>query len=166
MSITEERQQIIDFSAKYYNTPGRFVAKEGAGLTDTAEGLAGKVVGLQRGTTYHDFMDGEMSRVELKLYGTQDEVYLDLVAGRIDAAFADSVAVNDGFLKTDSGKGFAFFGGDYTQEKYFGVGAGIGVRKGEDALRDGFTAAIKAIRDSGEYKSINDKYFPVDIYGG
>jgi arginine/ornithine transport system substrate-binding protein len=166
MSITEDRQQIIDFSAKYYNTPGRFVAKEGAGLTDTAEGLAGKVVGLQRGTTYHDFMDGEMSGVELKLYGTQDEVYLDLVAGRIDAAFADSVAVNDGFLKTDSGKGFAFFGGDYTQEKYFGVGAGIGVRKGEDALRDGFTAAIKAIRDSGEYKSINDKYFPVDIYGG
>ena len=60
MSITEERQQIIDFSKKYYNSPGRFVAKEGASLTDTAEGLAGKIVGLQRGTTYNDYMDGEL----------------------------------------------------------------------------------------------------------
>ncbi|HSF93404.1 MAG TPA: lysine/arginine/ornithine ABC transporter substrate-binding protein [Thermohalobaculum sp.] len=166
MSITEERMQRIDFSKKYYNTPGRFVAKEGAGLTDTAEGLKGKVIGLQRGTTYNDFMDGEMPDVELKLYGTQDEVYLDLVAGRIDAAFADAVAIEDGFLKTDAGKGYAFFGGDYAQEKYFGVGAGIGVRKGEEALRDGFSAAIQAIRDNGTYKAINDKYFAVDIYGG
>ena len=166
MSITEERQQRIDFSGKYYNSPGRFVSKEGAGLTDTAEGMAGKVVGLQRGTTYNDYMDGEMPGVELKLYGTQDEVYLDLTAGRIDAAFADSIAISDGFLATDAGKGFALFGKDYTSEKYFGVGAGIGVRKGEEALRDGFTAAIKAIRDSGEYKTINDAYFPVDIYGG
>jgi polar amino acid transport system substrate-binding protein/arginine/ornithine transport system substrate-binding protein len=166
MSITEERQQIIDFSGKYYNSPGRFVAKESAGLTDDAAGLAGKVVGLQRGTIFQDYMDAELSDVELKLYGTQDEVYLDLAAGRIDAAFADSIAMSDGFLKTDAGKGFAFFGRDYSEVKYFGEGAGIGVRKGEEGLRDGFTAAIKAIRDSGEYKAINDKYFEVDIYGG
>jgi len=166
MSITEERKQRIDFSSKYYNSPGRFIAKEGAGLTDTAEGLAGKVVGLQRGTTYNDFMDGEMPDVELKLYGTQDEVYLDLTAGRIDAAFADSIAMSDGFLKTDAGKGYAFFGRDYSEEKYFGVGAGIGVRQGEEELRDAFSAAIQAIRDSGEYKTINDAYFEVDIYGG
>ena len=121
---------------------------------------------MQRGTTYNDFMDGEMPGVELKLYGTQDEVYLDLTAGRIDAAFADSIAISDGFLATDAGKGYALFGRDYTETKYFGVGAGIGVRKGEEALRDSFTAAIKSIRDSGEYKAINNTYFPVDIYGG
>ncbi|MDH3666739.1 MAG: lysine/arginine/ornithine ABC transporter substrate-binding protein [Paracoccaceae bacterium] len=166
MSITEERKQRIDFSGKYYNSPGRFVAKQGHGLTDSPEGLAGKVIGLQRGTIFQDYMDGEMADVELKLYGTQDEVYLDLVAGRIDAAFADSIAISDGFLKTDQGKDFEFFGRDYSEEKYFGVGAGIGVRKGEEDLRDAFTAAIKTIRENGTYKSINDKYFEVDIYGG
>ena len=166
MSITEERMQIIDFSTKYYNSPGRFLARDDAGLTDTAEGLAGKVVGLQRGTTYNDYMDGEMPDVELKLYGTQDEVYLDLTAGRIDAAFADSIAMSDGFLTTDAGKGYAFFGRDYSEVKYFGVGAGIGVRQGEEGLRDAFSAAITAIRESGEYKKINDAYFEVDIFGG
>ena len=99
MSITEERKQRVDFSDKYYNSPGRFVARADAGLTDTPEGLADKVVGLQRGTIFQDYMEAEMPDVDLKLYGTQDEVYLDLVAGRIDAAFADSIAISDGFLK-------------------------------------------------------------------
>ncbi len=79
---------------------------------------------------------------------------------------ADSIAISDGFLKTDAGKGYAIFGRDYTDVKYFGLGAGIGVRKGEEELRDAFTAAIQAIRDSGEYKTINDSYFEVDIFGG
>jgi ABC-type amino acid transport substrate-binding protein len=74
--------------------------------------------------------------------------------------------MSDGFLKTDAGKGYAFFGRDYSEAKYFGDGAGIGVRQGEEGLRDGFSAAIQAIRDSGEYKEINDNYFEVDIFGG
>jgi len=166
MSITEERKQRVDFTGKYYNSPGRFVAKADAGLTDDAAGLSGKIVGLQRGTIFQDYMDAELPDVELKLYGTQDEVYLDLTAGRIDAAFADSIAMSDGFLKTDAGKGYAFFGRDYGEVKYFGEGAGIAVRKGEEDLRDAFSAAITTIRDNGEYKAINDKYFEVDIFGG
>ncbi len=166
MSITDERKQRVDFTTKYYNSPARFLAKEDAGLTDDAAGLDGKIVGLQRGTIFQDYMDAELPDVELKLYGTQDEVYLDLTAGRIDAAFADSIAMSDGFLKTDAGKGYAFFGRDYGEQKYFGDGAGIAVRKGEESLRDAFTAAIGTIRASGEYKAINDKYFEVDIFGG
>ncbi|MEM1420231.1 MAG: transporter substrate-binding domain-containing protein, partial [Pseudomonadota bacterium] len=120
MSITEERKKQIDFTNKYYNTPAKFIAAADAGLTDTPEGMAGKVVGVQRGTTHHDFMEGVFPDVELKLYGSQDEVYLDLQAGRIDAAMADSVAMNDGFLKTENGEGFAFFGGDYDVPEYHG----------------------------------------------
>ncbi|MEL7172343.1 MAG: lysine/arginine/ornithine ABC transporter substrate-binding protein [Pseudomonadota bacterium] len=165
MSITDERKQVIDFSEKYYQTPAKFVAAADAGLEDTAEGLAGKVVGVQRGTTHQDFMEGEFAGVELKLYGTQDEAYLDLQAGRIDAIVADSIAVSDGFLKTEAGEGYAFFGKDYSIPKYHGDGAGIGVRQGEEELRDGFTAAIKAIRENGTYEKIQSKYFDFDIYG-
>lgn len=165
MSITDERKQQIDFTGKYYQTPAKFVAKEGAGLVDTPEGLAGKVVGVQRGTIHQAFMEGEFPGVELKLYGSQDEVYLDLASGRLDAIIADSVAMEEGFLNVDAGKGFAFFGKDYSIPKYHGEGAGIGVRKEDTALRDAFNAAIAAIRASGEYKTINDKYFAFDLYG-
>ncbi len=164
MSITEERKQVIDFSNKYYNTPAKFVAAEDSGLT--VDNLDGKVVGVQRGTIHQDFMEGEFPNVELKLYGTQDEVYLDLTAGRIDAFMADSVAALDGFVNTEAGEGYDFFGPDYSIPEYHGEGAGIGIRQGEEELKAKLNAAIEAIRASGQYQEINAKYFDFDIYGG
>ena len=164
MSITEDRKKVIDFTSKYYNTPARFVAADGAGLDENS--LEGKVVGAQRGTIHHDFMDGELPDVELKLYGTQDEVYLDMAAGRIDAFIADSVASLGGFLNTDAGEGYAYFGPSYSIPKYHGEGAGIGLRKGEEDLKSRLNAAIEAVRSSGQYEEINAKYFDFDIYGG
>lgn len=161
MSITEERKQVIDFSIKYYNSPAAFIGAEGMMI----DAIDGKVVGVQRGTIHHDFLEGEFPNVELRLYGSQDEVYLDLVAGRIDAAMGDSIAMDDGFLKTDAGAGYAFFGEMYSNAVYHGEGAGVGVRQEDTELRDAFSAAILAIRASGEYAMINDKYFDVDIYG-
>ncbi len=165
MSITPEREQVVDFSAKYYNTPARFIARDDADFEFTPEGLKGKTVGVQRGTIHQDFMEGEFPGVELKLYGTQDEAYLDLAAGRVDAVMADSVAMDDGFLKTDAGKGFSFHGESYSVPKYHGNGAGIAVRKG-DPMKDEWSKSIAAIRESGEYDKIMKKYFDYDIYGG
>lgn len=160
MTITEERKQTIDFSGKYYNTEAAFIGKDGLTVADL------KKVGVQRGTTHQNFMEGEFPDVELVLYGTQDEVYLDLQAGRIDASMADSLAQLEGFLNTEAGVGYAFIGEGYADPKYHGPGAGIGVRQEDSELRDGFTAAIAAIRASGEYDTIMKKYFDVDIWGG
>ncbi len=165
MSITEDRMKVIDFTNKYYQTPAKFVAAADAGLTDTPEAMAGKTVGVQRGTIHQDFMESVFPDVELKLYGTQDEAYLDLQAGRVDALMADSVAMNDGFLQTENGQGFAFFGEDYSIPEFHGDGAGIGIRKGSDDLKGAFNAAIDAIRASGVYDEIRSKYFDFDIYG-
>ena len=72
--------------------------------------MAGKVVGVQRGTIHQNYMEAHYPDTELRLYGTQDEMMLDLTAGRIDAVMADGVALDDGFLKTPAGEGYAFFG--------------------------------------------------------
>ena len=165
MSITEERKQRVDFTDKYYQTPAKFVAHKDADIAATAEGLEGKTVGVQRGTIHQDFMEGEFPDVDLKLYGTQDEAYLDLQAGRVDAIMADSVAMLDGFLKTEAGQDYEFFGPDYTVPEYHGEGIGIAVRKGEDELRKELNEAIQAIREDGTYDKIADKYFDFDIYG-
>ncbi|MCZ4280944.1 ABC transporter substrate-binding protein [Kiloniella laminariae] len=164
MSITEERKQKVDFSEKYYNTPARFLRKKGSGIEITAEGLKGKSVGVQRGTIHDTFLTAEFPDVEIKRYGTQDEAYLDMTAGRVDLLLADSVAMDDGFVKTDAGKDYELFGPSYSEPKYFGEGAGIAVRKSDTELRDRLSAAIMAIRANGVYKSINDKYFDFDIY--
>ena len=166
MSITEERKKRVDFSDKYYNTPAKFVAKKGAGLEISKSGLKGKRIGLQRGTTHQCFMEKMYPEAELVLYGTQDEVFQDLAIGRIDAQFSDSIAANDGFLKTDAGKDFEFTGGDQHDEACHGPGAGMTVRKQDKELRMELNAAIKAIREKGIYQKINAKYFDFDIFGG
>ena len=165
MSITEERKKRVDFSQKYYNTPNNFVAAKGSDIEISAEGLAGKAVGAQRGTTHQCFVEKFYPDADLRLYGTQEEVFLDLAAGRIDTQISDSIQAEEGFLNTDAGKDFEFVGGDQFDLECYGEGAGIAVRKGEDDLRESFNAAIKAIRDDGTYKSINDKYFKFDLYG-
>jgi arginine/ornithine transport system substrate-binding protein len=167
MSITEERKQKVDFTKKYYQTPARFVAKKGAGIEITKEGLAGKKVGVQRATTHDSFLtDNFGDIVEIVRYGTQDEANLDLIAGRVDLLLADSVTLSDGLLKTDKGADFEFVGEAYSDPKWFGEGAGIAVRKADTDLRDMLDGAIDAIRANGVWDTIAKKYFDYDIYGG
>ncbi|GAB4392938.1 MAG: ABC transporter substrate-binding protein [Kiloniellaceae bacterium] len=166
MSITEERKKSVDFTKKYYNTPAKFVRKKGSGIEITEEGLKGKSVGVQRATIHDNFVSEVYGdEVEIKRYGTQDEAYLDMAAGRVDLLLADSVALQGGFLDTDEGKDYEFVGPDFSDPKYFGEGAGIALRQGEDDLREMLNQAIDAIRANGTYKAIQDKYFDFDVYG-
>ena len=166
MSITEERKQKVDFSNKYYNTPAKFVRKKGSDIEITKEDLAGKTVGVQRATIHDNYLtDNYGDTVEIKRYGTQDEAYLDMASGRVDLLLADAVALDSGFLKTEAGKDFEFVGPDLADPKWFGEGSGVAIRKGDDELREAFNNAIDAIRKSGKYREIQDKYFEFDVYG-
>ncbi|HKY94050.1 MAG TPA: transporter substrate-binding domain-containing protein, partial [Kiloniellales bacterium] len=166
MSITEKRKEVVDFTHKYYNTPAKFIAAEGGEFDFTQNtGLAGKKIGVQGSTIHEDFARYMWPQAEVVTYATQDEANADLASGRVDLVMADSVALLEGFLKTDAGQGFAFVGPDYNDPKYHGEGAGIAVRKGEQDLVDAFNKAIDQIRADGTYAQINAKYFDFDVYG-
>ncbi len=167
MSITDERKRSVDFTGKYYSTPAKLAMKAGTEMKDPATDLKGKKIGVQRSSIYDRYATDVFvpAGAEVVRYASQNEVFLDLAAGRLDATLADSVNIDQGFLKTDAGKGFAFVGPDFTDEKYFGEGQGIAVRKGDKALAEKISAAILAIRANGKYKEIQDKYFQFDVYG-
>ncbi len=164
MSITEDRKKQVDFTAKYYDTPSRFIAREGATFALTPEGTKGLKIGVLRGTTLQCFVEKHFPEADLRLYNTQEDVFADLVAGRLDMQLNNTLQAIDGFLKTDQGKGFAFLGEDLDDVACLGAGTGIAVRKG-DQLAAELSTAIAAIRADGTYKAINDKYFDLDIYG-
>ncbi len=167
MNITEERLKSVDFTAKYYNSPARLAMKAGSVINDPLVDLKGKKIGVQRSSIYDRYATDKYAPVgaEIVRYSSQNEIFLDLAAGRVDATLADVVNIDDGFLKTDAGKGFALVGPDHTDVKYFGNGAGIAVRKGDKATAEKFNAAIAAIRANGKYKEVQDKYFQFNIYG-
>ena len=167
MSTTDDRKKFVDFTGKYYSTPAKLAMKEGALINDPLVDLKGKKIGVQRSSVYDRYATEVFAPAgaEIVRYSSQNEVFLDLTSGRLDATLADSVNIDDGFLKTDAGKGYAFAGPDFTDAKYFGEGQGIAVRKGDTALATKISAAILAIRANGKYKEVQDKYFKFDVYG-
>jgi arginine/ornithine transport system substrate-binding protein len=166
MSITEERKKKVAFSNKYYNTPAKFVCKKGAMDEFSRDNIKGKNIGVQRATIHDRYLTDNYGKdVAIKRYATQDEAYLDLVAGRVDMLLADSVAISDGFLKKPEGQDYQFIGPDLNDPKWFGEGTGIAIRKEDQDLVEMFNKAIKQIRADGTYKKIQDKYFDFNVYG-
>ncbi len=167
LSITEDRLKSVDFTDKYYHTPAKLVMKEGSALGELPQALNGKKIGVQRASVYDRFASERFAPAGAQIvrYSSQNEVFLDLAAGRLDASLADVVNIDEGFLATDAGKGFALVGPDFTDHDYFGLGIGIAVRKGDRALAERFNKAIAEIRANGTYQQVQDKYFKYDIYG-
>ncbi|MBK7547620.1 MAG: ABC transporter substrate-binding protein [Rhodoferax sp.] len=166
MSITEDRLKVVDFTDKYYNTPSKIVVKNDIKFTDLAS-LKGKKIGVLKGSTQEKYANAELKKagVVVTPYEAQDQVYLDIKAGRLDGTVADVLEVQGGFLSKPEGKDYGLVGPELYIPKYFGTGAGFAIRKGDAALKGELNGAIKAIRANGTYKKINDKYFKFDVYG-
>ena len=167
MSITPERLQTIDFSDKYYNTPTVIVGTKGVEMAPTAEGLAGKIIGVQTSTVHEAYVQKYFAptAAEVKIYQTQDEANQDLAAGRIDATQADSIAL-DSFLASEAGMACCEMKGAVADDKeILGLGVGAGVRKGDDALKAKINEGIAKIRADGSYDAFTAKYFASSIYG-
>jgi polar amino acid transport system substrate-binding protein len=167
MSITQERMETIDFSDKYYNTPTVVATAKGAGIAPTAEGLAGKIIGVQVATIHEAYVNKHFAgtAAEIKVYQTQDEANQDLAAGRIDATQADSIAL-DAFIASESGAACCEIAGAVADDpEVLGLGVGVGLRKGEEELKAKFNAGIAKIREDGTYDKITAGYFASSIYG-
>ena len=160
MSITDERKETINFSDKYYNTPAVLVAPKSMDIGP--DSIGGKIVGVQVSTIHQNYAEKHFGDATIKSYSTFDEHNQDLVAGRVDAVVADSLAFSE-FLKATPDMEVK---AELIDEEIFGPGAGVGLRKEDTELADKFNAAIKQIREDGTYEEISKKYFDFDIYGG
>jgi polar amino acid transport system substrate-binding protein len=159
MSITDERKQAVDFTSPYYTNKLQFIAPKTKEFTTDKAGLQGKVIGAQRATIAGTWLEDNLAGVvTINLYDTQENAYLDLTSGRVDAVLADKF-VNWEWLKSEAGQNFEFKGDPVFDNDMIG----IAVRKG-DPLREKLDEALKAIVADGTYKQINDKYFPFSIY--
>ncbi|MBI3145357.1 MAG: ABC transporter substrate-binding protein [Pseudogulbenkiania sp.] len=165
MQITDERKKAVDFTNKYYNIPSRIIAK--VGTTVDQNSFKGKKIGTLRASTQEKFAKDYWGKSGAKVvaYTKAPESFLDLTSGRLDAVFVDGAVGDQEFLKTPRGKGFAFVGPEYNDTKYFGLGAGIAVKKGNKALLERLNGAIDQIRKDGSYKKVQDKYFTFNVYG-
>ena len=183
MSITDERMKTINFSQGYADEVAQLAVMKGSSFEgmDTPSGinlslggsdvkkafktltgaLAGKTVCVQRATIHQNFLEsGDVGKVTVRTYKTQDEVNLDLAAGRCDAALAAAVAFSDYAEK--SGKPVVLVGPALSGGA-FGNGVGVGIRKDDTELLKAFNKAIDQARKSGKISELAIKWFGFDV---
>ena len=156
VTITDDRKETMDFSEPYYQinqvvlvAPGKKVAnindvrslsKVGAVTGHTGDFAAQKIFGATSET--------------IARFKTLPLMLKEVENGGVDAGISDSAVVAN-YVKNNEGKGFTMVQvPDFTVEYY-----GIAVRKGNQELLNRLNAALKQVRDSGEYKQIESKYF-------
>lgn len=160
MSITEERKMAVEFTDRYYSNGLQFIAPKNVDFKVDLDSLKGKTVGVQRATIAGNWLEDNLGRqVDIKMYDTNENAYLDLSAGRVDAVLADKF-VNWEWLQSDAGKDFEFKGDPVFEDDEIA----IAVRKGNKKLVERLNKALQEIREDGTYAEINAKYFPFDVY--
>lgn len=171
MSITEKRREKIDFSGPYRISVGRLVGKKDGNFkmfnadgSVNADGFKGVKVGLGRATTYENWFIAKVPDAEVLLYDNTEAMYLDLINGRTDVIMTNPMKAYLKFLSKEDGAGFEFVSPAIDEVEYFGIGVGIGLRKGNDALLARINAALKQLTDDGSLEKYALKIFPFAIH--
>ena len=184
MSITDKRKQVIAFSEPYALTSNYFVVRKALGLAEMSssekldlfskantsarvlqnlkDNLKGKVIGVQGSTNAEAFVRQYLGEtVEVRTYDKQDNLNLDLVAGRIDGGLAD-YSVWKAFLESKGGASMRLYG-PRISGGLFGPGIGIGLRKDDTELTDAFNQALDVITQDGTLLALSLKWFGADL---
>lgn len=185
MSITDERMKVINFSDNYADEPAYFAVlkdsdlasyktdldlanleevdgKEQAAIDSLKEALAGKSVGVQVATTHANFLDQYLGdAVDIRSYDTQENLDLDLQAGRVDAALA-SGSYWYPLMKTEKGADFALIGPGFNGGP-FGKGVGAGIRQEDTDLVEMFNKAIAGAKEDGTINRLAEQWFGFDV---
>lgn len=159
MSVTDERQQVVDFSEPYFNNTLVLVAKKDEPITiDT---LDGKTVATQQATVSASYLENHHPQATVKAYDKQDNAYLDLAAGRVDAMLSDVVPMND-WLASEQGQAFEIKGVPIDIDDK----VAIAIKKGDMQTKTRFDTALAELKASGEYDAIVAKYFDANSVSG
>lgn len=161
-SITDERKEQVAFGTPYLKNRQIIVTLADSDITSKAD-LAGKVVGAQTGSSAVAAIEGE-PEVEAAFkdgkpvtYESNNDVLMDLEAGRIDAAVADEIIVRY-YMRKKGEEKYKVLADDFGQENY-----GVGMRKDDTALVEAFNKAYGELKEEGKLAEISTEWFGEDI---
>ena len=171
MSITEKRLKQIDFSGPYRVSIGQFVGRKDAGIalfnadgTVNTSGFDGLRVGLERSSTYEEWMKAKVPAATVVYYDGNEPMYLDLNAGRVDVIMTNPMKAYLKFLSKEEGSKFDVIGPQLEEQAYFGTGVGVGLRQGQDELKGRINTALEEMTNDGTLNEFSLRYFPFPIY--
>tara|TARA_R110002096_G_scaffold319292_2_gene513518 strand:+ start:248 stop:1036 length:789 start_codon:yes stop_codon:yes gene_type:complete len=154
MSITAERDKVIDFVGPYYNTKRAIFTKAGSEITTVAQ-LADAKVGVTLGETHEQW--AREQGYDINTYKGLPELLLELDNGRVDAIVNDSIPV---ILAMKAGQYDLAIVNDPSAEP---IGAGIAIREGNPDLAAAMQKALDDMMADGTYLAIAKEWVGGDI---
>lgn len=155
----------VDFSDRYFQTPGRFAGPANSETTEVNPGeLYGKRLGVAKGTTHEAFLRAFFRDSRIEAFENVELARDALQQGKVDFLFDDAISLSY-WLKGTLARGCCEFkGGGFLEPKYFGDGLAIAVARNDPMLKAQINDALKRIRRSGRFEEIVNRYFPLGLY--
>lgn len=164
-AVTARSVQQVDFSDRYFHTPGRFAASKTATETEiTPEGLDGKKIAVAKGTPHEAFLKMFFRDSSVQAFETAELAREALGAGKVDYVFDDGIGLAFWLNGTLSRQCCEFKGGPFLEPKFFGDGIAIAIPKTDPQLKTLINAALKKVRANGRFEELVQRYFPVRVY--
>lgn len=159
ITITKERLASQSFTQAYYDADMGIATRKDSAVAGAAD-LKGKITGGLSGSTGEKWLKDNQEKLgiaEIKGYNAQQDLLLDLMAGRIDAAVSDVPGMEYAFLKMT----------DLTVKERIKTGEqyGLMMRKDHPLLAE-LDAAIGAMKTDGTLAAIHRKWFGTDAPAG
>lgn len=154
MSITEERDEVVDFVGPYYTTKRAVFTKPDSGITSVSQ-LGDVQVGVTLGETHEQW--AREQGYSIRTYKGLPELLLELDNGRVDVIVNDSIAAI--LAMKETGQPYVMLDDLETDV----IGAGIAIREGNPALAAEMQAALDAMMEDGTYLEIAEKWVGGDI---
>lgn len=158
MTITDERKEAMLISDPYMANNQIIVVAPGSDITSSAD-LAGKVVGLQKGSSAVAALDKTEVRAQIKEvveYTDNVLALTDLKVGRTDAVVVDEVVGR--YYVAKAADDYVVLEESLAPEEY-----GIGFDKGNTELCEKVNKALKEMKEDGTTAKISEKWFGKDI---
>ena len=152
VTVTEDRQLIMNFSDSYATGVQVVIVKEGSDVT--LDNLGEKMIGTQRGTTGYIYTSGDYGDDHVTAYDNGASAVQALLNGQVDCVVIDS-APAEAFVAANAG--LTILDTEYVTESY-----AIGVNKDNTALLDAINQALAELTADGTIQSIVDKYITAE----
>ena len=153
MTVDPDRQKNVDFTDSYATGVQVIIVPEDSEIA-SADDLEGKLIGVQEGTTGHQYcMDdyGDESVIPYTNGATAVQALLD---GKVDCVVIDE---QPALSFVEANEGLKILETEYVVEDY-----AIAVSKDNPALRDAINTALNELIDDGTVQGILDKYITAE----
>lgn len=161
MTITEKRQEVVDFVGPYYSAGrGIFVAEDSP--VQSPDDLSGKTIGVTLGETHEKWARehaAEYGDWEIRTYKGLPELMLELDSGRVDAIVVDNIPVRVAVQKS----GAKVRQLDTPGIEGGSVKIGIAIRKDNPELHAAMQKALDEMMADGTYEKIAMEWIGADI---